>query len=141
MKTDSLTRCINVANVSILDHKAWLAKAANDLKVVRLCLKEQDPLDIAVYHTQQAAEKALKAFLVFHTKQIRKTHDLLFLTDQCIVIDFSFVQIQAYACALNAYATYARYPDDFFTIDYEEAKAAYKKALAIIDFITKRLPK
>jgi HEPN domain-containing protein len=44
---------------------AWLAKAASDLRSARILADADDPpLDAAVYHCQQAAEKAVKALLV-----------------------------------------------------------------------------
>lgn len=45
--------------------RSWLTKAASDLKSARLLgLAEEPPLDTAIYHCQQTAEKALKAYLV-----------------------------------------------------------------------------
>ena len=41
----------------------WLAKAASDLiSSKKLSKDDDDTLDTAVYHTQQCAEKALKAY-------------------------------------------------------------------------------
>jgi HEPN domain-containing protein len=40
-----------------------------------------------MFHCQQAAEKALKAFLTFHDQPFRKTHDLASLGKQCANID------------------------------------------------------
>jgi len=127
-------------SVSILDHNAWLAKAQSDLTAIRLCLKANEALDVAVYHAQQAAEKSFKGFIVFHNKQVKKTHDLVNLVEQCIKIDYAFIQLTEYAFDLNGYATYARYPDDFFIIDHAEATTAYEKAQFIVTFITGRLP-
>lgn len=33
-------------------------------------------LDTAIYHCEQAAEKALKGFLAFHDHELERTHDL-----------------------------------------------------------------
>jgi len=41
----------------------------------------------------------------------------------------------------NYLAYYARYPDDWFKIDTEEAHQANTTALAIIKFVKQRLPK
>jgi HEPN domain-containing protein len=42
----------------------WLIKANNDLRSAEQLFKAEPPLlDTAVYHCQQAAEKALKAYL------------------------------------------------------------------------------
>jgi len=41
----------------------------------------------ALYHCRQAAEKALKGFLVWHDQPFPKTHDLGKLGKQAIVLD------------------------------------------------------
>jgi len=57
--------------------KAWLIKAQHDLAVARkLSVEPESYLDSAIYHCQQTAEKAIKAFLVFHDLRFDKTHDL-----------------------------------------------------------------
>jgi len=45
--------------------RSWLTKAASDLRSARVLGSADDaPLDTAIYHCQQTAEKAMKAFLV-----------------------------------------------------------------------------
>ena len=45
----------------------WLTKARHDLASARLLGSGSSPvLDTAIYHCQQAAEKALKGFLLYH---------------------------------------------------------------------------
>jgi len=51
--------------VLIAETKAWLRKAAYDLRVASHSLTASPPLlDDVVFHCQQAAEKALKGFLM-----------------------------------------------------------------------------
>lgn len=53
---------------TIHEVRQWLLKADHDLRSAR-CLMSGDGeplLDTAVYHCQQAAEKALKAYLTAH---------------------------------------------------------------------------
>ena len=46
---------------------AWLERARSDLALARIALTAPDVLlEDACYHTQQCAEKALKALLVLH---------------------------------------------------------------------------
>ena len=55
----------------------WLIRAQHDLAAARKLATGPDPyLDVAVYHCQQAAEKAVKGFLVFHDQPFEKTHDV-----------------------------------------------------------------
>jgi hypothetical protein len=63
--------------------RSWLTKAAHDLKNARIVgAAEEGPLDTAIYHCQQAAEKAVKAFLVHCGITPQKTHDIRKLTLQ-----------------------------------------------------------
>ncbi len=72
-------------------HEEWLFKAKQDIESSRILLQSLDPLfDISIYHTQQSAEKALKAFLSFHMKEIDKTHSLKVLLEKCNSVDNSF---------------------------------------------------
>jgi HEPN domain-containing protein len=60
----------------IADTKSWLARAADDLEAAERLLKAPALFGAAVFHCQQAAEKALKGFLAWHDTPFRKTHDL-----------------------------------------------------------------
>ena len=62
--------------------RKWLIKARHDLGSARRLMEGDEPyLDTAVYHCQQAAEKALKALLTYHDVPFEKTHDLTELLD------------------------------------------------------------
>jgi HEPN domain-containing protein len=51
--------------------QAWLLKARHDLLSARKLSEEPDPiLDTAVYHCQRAAEKALKALLIYYDQPL-----------------------------------------------------------------------
>jgi len=53
--------------------KKWLEQSAKD-RVAPRALLDAEP-SRSVFHSQQAAEKALKAFLTFHQIKFRKTHN------------------------------------------------------------------
>src|SRR5712692_2174096 len=80
-------RCWNKARSCMDEAKrelvqTWLAKAQHDLAAARKLSAEPDPyLDTAIYHCQQAAEKAVKGFLVFHDQDFEKTHNIRFLVE------------------------------------------------------------
>lgn len=74
--------------ILIVDTKAWLKKAANDLRAAALDLEADPPLlEDVVFHCQQAVEKSLKAFLTFHDRPFRKTHNLEEIGEACLKID------------------------------------------------------
>lgn len=92
--------------------KAWMVKAWRDLETARRAVIGEPPFyDVAVYHCQQAAENAVKAFLVHHGKPYEKTHDTEVLTDLAGEIDSMFSQLTDAADALTPYATRFRYPN------------------------------
>jgi HEPN domain-containing protein len=75
--------------------KLWIIKADNDLKTGIDELATINPAtDTICFHTQQCVEKYLKAFLVFHNREISKTHNLAFLIQECIGIDCDFKKLQ-----------------------------------------------
>jgi HEPN domain-containing protein len=98
--------------------------------------------DVAVYHCQQAAEKAVKSFLVEHAKPYEKTHDIEVLIGLAGEIDSDFSTLAEAADALTPYATRFRYPNATFAVEplpveYDEA---LQHAQATYDFVLARLP-
>ena len=93
------------------DAREWLSYAEQDLASSRVLMDAEPPLlGPASYHAQQAAEKALKAFLTSHRRPVRKTHDLVALLAECIALDQRFSQFLGAAQTLGPYATQFRYP-------------------------------
>ena len=121
--------------------KAWLLKAQHDLISVRKLVAGDDPIwDTAIYHCQQAAEKALKGFLVFHDIRFRKIHDLEKLIELCQGIDEQFTQWLYAADILTPYATASRYPDELFEPDQKQLEEAFELAQKIYNFVLAKLP-
>ena len=120
----------------------WLNKANNDLKNAEIILAaetELPPLDTVCFHCQQASEKFIKAFLIFHGRQFPYTHNLADLVAVCMKVDMAFAVIQRKAETLTPFAVEIRYPDDFHMPAREEAEEAFAIATEIKEFITPRL--
>jgi HEPN domain-containing protein len=67
---------------------SWFEKAHKDLRCAQIDLAAEPPAsEDALYHCQQAAEKALKGFLVWHDQPFPKTHDLGRLGKQATELD------------------------------------------------------
>jgi HEPN domain-containing protein len=123
--------------------RSWLTKAANGLKSARvLSADSEGPLDSAIYHCQQAAEKAVKAFLVFKGITPAKTHDIRRLTVEALGLEPRFQQHIAPAAALTPYAWEFRYPDDLAETypTREEFDEALVHAQTIYDFVLTLIP-
>ena len=123
--------------------KAWMVKAWRDLETARRAADGQPPFyDVAVYHCQQAAEKAVKAFLVHHGKPYEKTHDIEVLADLACEIESTFGKLADAADALTPYATRFRYPNATFAVEPQpiEYHEALQHAQSIYDFVLNLLP-
>jgi HEPN domain-containing protein len=113
----------------------WVERAQRDLLIAVRALQGTPTLaDQAAYHAQQAAEKALKAFLAANNQALRKTHNLEQLVTQCQVIDARFGEFLASARTLNPYATLFRYPGGPLEPAVDEAERAIQLAREIVDF-------
>lgn len=123
--------------------QAWISKANNDLKNAEIILAaetESPPLDTVCFHCQQAAEKYLKGFLVFHGKNFPFSHNLADLVVVCMEVDESFAAIRRKAETLTPFAVEVRYPDDFYMPTLQEAEDAYAIAEEIRNYVIVRLP-
>jgi HEPN domain-containing protein len=100
-------------------HEAWMFKALHDLKSAQKLIEGDDPiLDTAIYHTQQCAEKALKAYLAYCNQPIIKTHDLVALNDKCVIINNEFDFLYDLIEQINQQDTIFRYPTDAFALRF-----------------------
>src|SRR4051794_16462263 len=61
---------------ALAEARDWLLRADQDLAVTERLLQAPPLLGAAAYHAQQAAEKALKAFLAAHNVPVRPTQNL-----------------------------------------------------------------
>jgi len=91
--------------------RQWLQVATEDLDLAELANGAAPPLlSGVVYHSQQVFEKALKAFLVWHSQPVPRTHALLDLVALCQQIDPSFSSLTVPAARVSPYGTAFRYP-------------------------------
>jgi HEPN domain-containing protein len=124
------------------DTRAWLAKAEMDLKAAAHELTAAPPFTAdAVFHAQQAAEKAMKGFLAWHDVPFRKTHDLAELGHQCAGVDRSLESLLIRAAGLTQYAWKFRYPGEPEEPSLEEAEASIALAREAFDAIVSVLPR
>lgn len=121
--------------------KSWLAKSQRDLKAARRLMAGDEPLsDTAVYHCQQAAEKAIKAYLIYRGIPFEKTHNLVALLSLCLPGEPEWAVWKTMAEVLTPYATEFRYPGDVVEPSWEEAEEALSLAEAFVRFVLRRMP-
>lgn len=93
--------------------REWLRKALYDLGSARKLVSQPEPYrDTAIYHCQQAAEKAIKAFLAFREIRFERTHDIEVLTSLAARTETGFGDWTTAGQLLTPYAAIYRYPGD-----------------------------
>jgi HEPN domain-containing protein len=97
---------------------AWVEYAEDDFIVAKSSLRRSKPLTTpSCFHSQQCAEKYLKAMLVAKDVEFPKTHDLLILDALCdkagILTGFTKEELGR----LSGYAIHTRYPGNQLTLD------------------------
>ncbi|MGH9424646.1 MAG: HEPN domain-containing protein [Thermoanaerobaculia bacterium] len=115
---------------------AWMAKARSDLGTAgKLSSGPDTYLDTAIYHCQQAAEKAIKALLVKNDLRFEKTHDLEVLIARAILVAPDLSELLDQADRLTPYAVAYRYPGEHLVPTAEEFAAALSAAEKIFSCV------
>jgi len=115
--------------VDSTDYRKWLERAEQDYRIVNIIREEglHGVEDSFCYICHQAAEKLLKAFLLYNLESVPKTHDLIFLLERSKAYDPSLEEFFDGISILNEYAVSARYPVDFETSrTTKEAEEAFE---------------
>lgn len=125
----------------VADTRAWLVRAREDLRGAEIDLAASPPLlGDAAFHCQQATEKALKAFLAWHDRPFRKTHDLVELGAECVAVDPTLEPHLRSTAPLTEYAWRYRYPGEPSEPEESEVRQALDLARAVVALALERLP-
>ena len=124
------------------DTRAWLSKAELDLKAAahEMAAPGEGLWGDVMFHAQQAAEKAIKAFLAWHDVPFRKTHNLEELGQQCLAVDASLQAVADQVAPLTEYAWKFRYPGETDEPNRADAEVALAVARRVHAAILERLP-
>jgi HEPN domain-containing protein len=120
--------------------RSWLELAALDLEAAERLAEQPDLTRVAVYHCQQAAEKALKGFLTAHGVRFGRIHDLDVLGSQARRLAPRLGPTLDRAVELTPYAWLYRYPPDFPAPHPDETGEAIAAASALLDSVASALP-
>ena len=119
------------------DSKDWFAYAKNDLKAAQILIDTKDPLiGVALYHIEQASEKALKALLIACNTSFALTHDLKILLKNCTSAGFDLHEFCDDIAEINPYATKSRYPNkSYIEPAMSTVKSYIKRAALLLAFV------
>src|ERR1039457_4205263 len=94
----------------------------------------------ALYHCQQAAEKALKGFLAWHDQPFPKTHDLGKLGKQAVELEQTLEPLVDEVVEFTKYAWMFRYPGDADEPSVTDAAEVLHKVRVFVEALLTRLP-
>ena len=127
------------------EYKEWLTFARTDYesaKYLNGAPFHPRPLNVICYHCQQAAEKAVKALIVYFGSQggMPKVHDISFLLNQIkhIVQEKKGIEVEhsllLIADSLSKYGVAPRYPNEI-EVDERQVKKALADSEVILNWV------
>jgi len=121
--------------------RQWLDKAEQDMRAGEALLAAEPPfLYPACFHSQQAAEKYLKALLTWHQIEFPKTHAIEQLLDLVERADSETATRLGETPELTPYGVDIRYPGDQPEPDLEQTRRAVELARKVRDAVLRVLP-
>jgi HEPN domain-containing protein len=109
--------------------RQWLLKAEEDLNAAKSLITYGDSfLSTVCFHSQQGAEKYLKAFLTYHQVEFPKTHDIDGLLDLIAPTNGKLSESLRDVIVLTNYGVDVRYPGDLPVVTSSDARQAIQPA-------------
>ena len=123
----------------------WLRQAEHDLSIA-LGHQERGDFSDACFMAEQAAQKALKAFLIGHGYRSVPIHSVAQLAERCAQIDLAFAVHITAGRVLDQYYIPTRYPDalappavPFESYTQEQGHTAVAATQAIVALVAQNL--
>lgn len=88
----------------------WFSRGDHDCQAAKVLVDKGGFTDTIAMLVQQAAEKYLKGYLVYHGWKLKKTHDLRRLVAEAVSHDPGFADFRDFARVATAYYLQDRYP-------------------------------
>ena len=120
--------------------RRWLVQAENDLRFAELASRERFFAQ-ACFNSQQAAEKALKAFLYARGAEQVMGHSVADLAAECARLEPEFAELKERAAPLDQFYLSTRYPNSlpggipaeaFTARDAERALEMAREVIAVV---------
>ena len=120
--------------------RQWLLKAEEDLGAAKSLLTHGTTfISTVCFHSQQAAEKFLKAYLTFRQVEFPKTHDIDEILDLIAPVNNKLSESLRDTIMLTNYGVGVRYPSEFPNVTGNDAKQAIQMAEKVRGLVLKLL--
>lgn len=122
----------------------WLKQAKRDLEDA-IFLKKSERYNLACFLSQQAAEKAMKAYLYSKGAELVWGHSVAELINDASSFDEEFLKIKPDGASLDKYYIPTRYPNGlpggtpYEAFTEEDATLAIRRASKVISFVEGKL--
>ena len=122
----------------------WLRQAEKDLEDARF-LRNNGRHNLACFQGQQAAEKAIKAYLYHRRVEDVWGHSLLDLCEDAKLFDMMFDTVKSEARQLDKYHYITRYPEflpsgtSFEAFDEDDADRSIDLSNLVLGFVKERM--
>jgi len=120
----------------------WMIYAESDLRAAAMLRRNAHTLLLSAFHSHQAIEKTLKAFMLAQKGYAPDGHNIIFLCKTAAKVNNGFLDWIDECVALNNYYIQTRYPPDFpLEIDKTQAKKLTVMAQGLYKFTLSELAK
>lgn len=113
-------------------HVEWLKAAHDDLILLSDIATNASITHLIAFHSQQAVEKSLKAYLEYQDQEVPKIHKIQSLVDR---VEIDFEEYDELIQLLDTLYIESRYPGDMGLLPY--GKPTLKDAQEFYDFAQK----
>jgi HEPN domain-containing protein len=116
------------------EFEAWLHRAESNLRIARRGRGEGVFLEDLCFEVQQAAEKALKALLIYLSGDYPRVHAFALILEQLeqyVTVPESIREV----VELTDYAVQIRYPGDYYPVSEEEYERALELAERVLRWV------
>ena len=122
------------------NHAEWLLRAKSNLALAKIVVSDEICREDLCFQAQQAAEKAIKAFLLFHDVEAPKIHNMVTLLGE--VAKYSELpQELKDVVILNDYAVQTRYPGEYTPVSEQEYHDAVKVSEYCVKWVENKIKK
>ncbi len=112
----------------------WLQRARSNLAIAKTGKREDVLLEDLCFEAQQAAEKALKALLIYLGDTYPRTHAFTLLI-ACLEFHQEVPDEIREVIELSDYAVQMRYPGDYYPVSDDEYARAVELAGRMLDWV------
>jgi HEPN domain-containing protein len=120
--------------MTALAFEIWLQRARSNLAIAKTGKREDVLLEDLCFEAQLAAEKALKALLIYLGDAYPRTHAFVLLIE-CLEVHQEVPDEIREVIELSDYAVQMRYPGDYYPVSDEEYARAVDLASRVLDWV------